>query len=165
MSGIEPFLFGSAATAATATTAATAATTGLFGTAGAFALAPTLSTVGGTLGALGAISAGQASANAADYNAQMAKMQGEIEAGRIRAESKRYQGQMRAAIAKSGATASGTPLIALAESASNAEIDALNAAWSGGQQADVYRSSAKQYRREGYVRAGTSLLSTASRFV
>lgn len=160
MSGIEPFLFGTAGAAATATTAATAATTGLFGTAGAFSLGTTLSTVGGIAGAMGALSQGQSSATAADYNAQMAKTQGEIEAQRIRKESKRYQGQMRAAIAKSGVTTAGTPLIALAESASEAEIDALNASWSGAQQADIYRRSGTQYRKEGYMRAGTSLLST-----
>lgn len=159
MAFLAPLAFGTAAT----TTAA--ATAGLFGTAGAFALAPTLATIGTGLSIVGAIKAGQASNQAATYNADTARAEAQVEENRRRAEASRQMGTLRASIAKSGATSEGTPLLAITESAANAEIDALNAQWSGGRQAQAMLMRGKAAQTESYFRAGTSLMSGLSRVV
>lgn len=163
MAFLAPLAFGTAATAATATTAAAAATTGLFGAGGAFALAPTLMTVGTGLSAMGALKAGQATANAADYNAQTAMFEAQAEETRRRAQGRQQMGTLRANIAKSGATFEGTPVLAITESAANAEIDALNAQWSGSRQAQGMIMQGKSAKTESYFRAGTSLMAGLSR--
>jgi len=163
MAFLAPLAFGTAATAATATTAATAATAGLFGSAGAFALAPTLATVGTGLSVLGSIKAGQATADAADYNAQTSMIEAQVEETRRRNQARQQMGALRASIAKSGATSEGTPLLAITESAANAEIDALNAQWSGSRQAQAMLMRGKAAKTESYLRAGTSLMSGLSR--
>lgn len=157
MAFIAPLAFG---TAATATTAATA---GLFGSAGAFGLGTTLATVGTGLGIAGALKAGQATSDAADYNAQTSMIEAQAEETRRRAQAKQQMGALRASIAKSGATSEGTPLLAITESAANAEIDALNAQWSGSRQAQAMIMRGKAARTESYFRAGTSLMSGLSR--
>jgi hypothetical protein len=157
MAFIAPLAFG---TAATATTAATA---GLFGSAGAFGLGTTLATVGTGLGIAGALKAGQATSDAADYNAQTSMIEAQAEETRRRAQAKQQMGALRASIAKSGATSEGTPLLAITESAANAEIDALNAQWSGSRQAQAMLMRGKAARTESYFRAGTSLMSGLSR--
>lgn len=157
MAFIAPLAFG---TAATATTAATA---GLFGSAGAFGLGTTLATVGTGLGIAGALKAGQATSDAADYNAQTSMIEAQAEETRRRAQAKQQMGALRASIAKSGATSEGTPLLAITESAANAEIDALNAQWSGSRQAQAMLMRGKSARTESYFRAGTSLMSGLSR--
>lgn len=153
MAFLAPLAFG---TAATATTAATA---GLFGTAGSFALGTTLATVGTGLAIGGALKSGQSESQAAEYNAQTAVAEAQIEENRRRTEASRAMGALRAGISKSGVTMEGTPLMVLAESAANAEIDALNAQWTGQRQAQsqLMRGSAAQ--TASYYRAGTSLMS------
>lgn len=162
MAFLAPMAFGTAATAATATTAATAATTGLFGTAGAFSLGTALTTVGTGMAIGGALQAGQAQAGAATYNAETAKIEAAAEESRRRVESRRVQGSLRASIAKSGATSEGTPLMVLAESAANAEIDALNAQWTGTRQSQAYMMRAGSAKTASAYRAGTSLMAGLS---
>ena len=50
----------------------------------------------------------------------------------------------------------------LAESAANVEIDAMNAMWSAEQEATMQRAYGRDARRAGRLRAGTSLLTTAT---
>lgn len=157
MSGLEPFFFGSAAGAGAA------ATSGLFGAGGAFSLGTTLSTVGGIAGAAGALSAGRSQQQASNYNAESARIEAESRAAAQRAENTRRMGTLRANIGKSGATSAGTPLLVLAESAANAEIDALNTLYTGQRQSDLYRMQGSNARRAGNINAGTSLLTTAGR--
>lgn len=164
MSGFEPLLFGSAATAATATTAATAATTGLFGAGGAFSLGSTLSTLGAGLGAMGAIGQGRAAQAAAEYNAASVMEEARSKESAQRAEAARRLGTIRSQIGKSGATSEGTPLMVLAESAANAEIDALNTLYTGERQANLYRAQGTNARKQGNFMAGTSLLSSIGKF-
>lgn len=152
MSGFEPFLFGTAASGTAA------ATTGLIGSAGAFSAGTALASAGTALGAIGALSQGRAAGAAGDYNARLAQAEAESRERAQRAESERRMGNLRASIGKSGATSAGTPLLVLAESAANAEIDALNTRYGGAVQSSLYRSAASDARRAGTIRAGTSLL-------
>jgi hypothetical protein len=157
MAFLAPLAFGSAAAGGAAATA------GLFGSAGAFSLGTTLATVGSGLGAMGAIRAGQASQAAATYNAQSAMMEGAAKEAAQRQQASQRMGSIRAGIAKSGATTEGTPLMVLAESAANAEIDALNTRFSAGREANLYSMRGRQDRRAAYWNAGTSLLTGLSR--
>jgi hypothetical protein len=158
MAFLAPLAFGTAATAGGA-----AATAGLFGSAGAFSLGTTLATVGTGLSVAGALRSGQANSQAADYNAAMAQREASSKEVRIRQEGERSIGRLRASISKSGATFEGTPLMALAESAANNEIDALNVRQGGEMESSLYRMRGQSARRTGYVQAGTSLLSGMSR--
>ena len=163
MAFIAPLLVGTAGTAATATTAATAATSGLFGVGGSLALGQTALTAGTALSALGSIRAGQAQAAAADYNARLANIESSQKAMAARRAGQQYIGAARAGRAKSGVTAEGTPLLAIAESAANAEIDALNSQWAGRMEAGLYKAQARSARQAGMIGAGTSLLSGTAR--
>jgi hypothetical protein len=128
--------------------------------------------VGSVLGGLGTLmSAGAARAEgkaaqaAANYNAEAAMMESRSRESAQRAEASRRLSTIRANIGKSGATTAGTPLMVLAESASNAEIDALNTQYSGIREAAVYRAQGTNARRAGNVRAGASLLSGFGRIL
>lgn len=165
MSGFEPFLFGAAASGGAA------ATSGIIGTAGAFSAATTAGTlasaaaIGGTLAAAdSARQQGKAAQRAGEYNAQSALMEAKSRESAQRADSQRSLARIRANIGKSGATSAGTPLLVLAESAANAEIDALNTRFTASRQADVYRAGGANARTQGNIMAGTSLLQGAGKF-
>jgi hypothetical protein len=146
-------------------TGGAAATAGLFGAGGTFALGQTLATVGTGLGVLGAVRAGQAASMAGQYNAQSALEEGAARESLIRQRADATLGATRAAIGKSGVTTAGTPLMVLAESAANAEIDALNARYTAGRQATLSTMRGQEGRRAAYLSAGTSLLTGASRIL
>jgi hypothetical protein len=57
----------------------------------------------------------------------------------------------------------GTPLMVLAESAANAEIDALNTRFTAGREATLSTMRGQEGRRAAYWSAGTSLLTGLSR--
>lgn len=113
--------------------------------------------------AYSAIQAGKANQAAANFNAESAQQEAEAKARLTRQESQRRLGTIRANLGKSGATSAGTPLMVLAESAANGEIDALNAQYTGDRQVALYRASGTNARRQGNMQAGTSLLSAAGR--
>jgi hypothetical protein len=124
----------------------------------------TAAAIGGTLMQAGAArSAGQASEASANFNAESAKIEAQSRENAQRVEAARNQGRIRANIGKSGVTSEGTPLMVLAESAANAEIDALNTNYTGQRQAAVYKAGGINARRAGNVQAGTSLLSGATK--
>ena len=158
MAFIAPLMFGTAAAGGAAATA------GLIGTAGAFSAGTALATAGSALGIMGALSAGKASQGAAEYNAQSALIESQSRENAQRASASRQIGATRAAIGKSGATSEGTPLLVLAESAANAEIDALNTRYTGERQATLYRTQGANARKTSYIQAGTSLLQSAGKF-
>jgi hypothetical protein len=106
---------------------------------------------------------GKAAQASANYNAQSALVESQSRETAQRAQAARQLGAMRAQIGKSGATSEGTPLMVLAESAANAEIDALNTRQTGQRQADLYRAQGTNARRQGYLTAGASLLTSASK--
>jgi hypothetical protein len=111
------------------------------------------------LGASGADDAADAQAEAAEYNRKLAEQQGFKEAARIRRDGRRDISAIRAGIAKSGVTAQGTPLMVLAESAANIEMDALNSQLFGMQRGDMFRREANAARSAGSYRAASYLLS------
>ena len=59
----------------------------------------------------------------------------------------------------------GHPAHGAVGSAANAEIDALNTRYSGQREAALYESRGRNARTAGYLRAGTSLLTGASRYL
>jgi hypothetical protein len=140
-----------------------AATAGLFGAGGAFALSQTLATVGTGLSIAGALRQGQAGQQAAAYNAETARMEGAMREAAQRQQASRQLGAIRAGISKSGARMEGTPLMVLAESAANAEIDALNTRFSADREVGLQRMRGQEARRAAYWSAGTSLLTGLGR--
>ena len=120
--------------------------------------------LGSIVGAVGAIQGGKAENSAAQFNAQSARMEAESRENAQRAQAKQQLGAIRAGVSKSGATMEGTPLAVLSESAANAEIDALNIRYSGQREAALYEARGRNAKTAGYMRAGTSLLSSAGRY-
>lgn len=156
MAFLAPFFVGTAGTAGGA-----AATSGIIGTGGAVTaggVASAAAAVGAGLSAASSIQQGRAANAAAKFNAQLAGMQGQVNEGRLQREARRDIGTLRARVAKTGARMEGTPLMVLAESEADAELDLLDQRWSTQQTASTYRRSGRQSQREGYYRAGTSLL-------
>lgn len=111
----------------------------------------------------GARAQGKAAEASANYNAHSTLVESQSREKAQRDQAARQLGTMRAAIGKSGATSEGTPLLVLAESAANAEIDALNTRYTGQRQADIYRAQGANARKQGNITAGASLLTAASK--
>lgn len=125
---------------------------------------PYLAAAGTAVAAYGSIQQGKAAQKAGEYNAQSALLEAQSRENAQRADAARNQARIRANIGKSGATTAGTPLMVLAESAANAEIDALNTRYTANRQADVYRAGGANARSQGNIMAGTSLLQAAGKF-
>jgi hypothetical protein len=121
---------------------------------------------------------GQSAARAASANAAMAEEEAQrarqtaaVEEQRNRDQSRRIISAQRAAYGASGVVSEeGSPLLALADSASEAELDALTIRYSGATQARRLqaqaasdRASASGARMQGLVGAGTTLLGGAVR--
>lgn len=125
---------------------------------------PMAMAIGGTVMQASAMRAqGKAESAAAEFNARSAEQEAAAKESLIRQEAARRMGTIRSQIGKSGATSAGTPLLVLAESAANAEIDALNAQYTGQRQAALYRAGGANAKAQGRVMAGASLLSGASK--
>jgi hypothetical protein len=125
----------------------------------------TLAKIGTGLSVASSLSAGQSADSAAQYNAQSALIEGQTRELVQRQQSTRQMGAIRASISKSGATTQGTPLMVLAESAANAEIDALNTRFSANREAALSTMRGRDARRASYVSAGASLLTGLSRVI
>lgn len=106
---------------------------------------------------------GKAEAAAAEFNARSAEQEAASKESLIRQQAARQMGTIRSQIGKSGATSAGTPLLVLAESAANAEIDALNAQYTGQRQAALYRAGGQNAKSQARTMAGATLLSSASK--
>lgn len=178
-----PLFVGSASVAATATTSAVAGTSGLIGTGGVV----TAAGVGGALAAGGAIYGGVAAqkerkfaAAMSEYNAKVAKVEGEAidrkaayEQKRQAQEAARTMGTLVAGLGASGAIPSeGTPLLLQAKQASELELENLMIGYEGKigvsrakSQATLDKMQASLYRQQGrnrmigaYMGAGSTLL-------
>jgi hypothetical protein len=110
-------------------------------------------------------SQGQAAADAANFNAETQRMQGVAAERATRAQSSRQIRSIRAGISKSGVTFEGTPTMVLADSAANAEIDALNARWTAQRKEAITRFEGAAARRAGSLQAGAALISGAARLI
>ena len=168
MTGFEALFAGAGAGAAGAGTAAAGAGAAAAGAgtaaagAGAAAAGTSWATyaayAGAALSAASAYQQGQAQSAAANYNASAAAAEAASRERAQREESWRRRGSLAAQLGKSGATVAGTPLLVLAESAANAEIDALNTRYSGAMQQSLYGATARNARTAGTIGAGASLL-------
>jgi len=119
-----------------------------------------LAILGGLLGAAGDLKEGAAARSAAEGNARRTIFDAYSAEELFRRRVDRQQSTTRTAIAKSGVTASGTPLNVLAESAANAEIDALNARYEAFNEAASLRRSGREAQKASYIKAGSRLLSS-----
>lgn len=124
------------------------------------------------LSAYAAIKQGQAQKSAANYNAEVAGVQAQVarEQGNANEETQRRRaglalGRQAAGAAENGGL-SGTNLDLYQQSATDAELDALNirygsklAGSSADAQAGMYRSQASQAMPAAYLNAGAAALS------
>lgn len=131
-----------------------------------------LKLIGGLVQAYGQVQAGEAAQRAYEFNANQAE-QNAAQAQLIAAQDERQTrilgrkalGSMRAAYGASGVTLEGSPMDVLAESAAQAELDALNIKFSGETKATNLRNQAKilryqggQAKSAGYLSASATLL-------
>lgn len=124
------------------------------------------------LGAIGSIQQGFASRQQAEYNAQVAEQnaaaaraQAALDESTSRKKSSMVLGAIRARAAANTGDVSGSALDVLADSASEAELEALTLRYQGEVKARQMESEAAIERRrgknailEGFVGAGTRLL-------
>ncbi len=136
-----------------------------------------LTFAGAALGAIGSIAAGQAAANAAEFNAEVAQQQAERErqialreAEDFRRQNSRVLAASRARRAGSGVTSQGSPLLVDESTAAEIELSAQNILVGGatrasrlGQQAALDKSQARSARIGGFLNAGSTLLTGAGR--
>lgn len=135
-----------------------------------------VSIAGTGLAVVGTLSAAQTQAQALRYSAQVAeieaqraRMAGEFEADQIREQARISLARSRAAAGASGIAFEGSPLEALAYSATQYELDALTALYgaetvAAGRQAGAALSRFQAGRTvlSGYLGAGAQLLRGAS---
>lgn len=135
-------------------------------------LAAIASLAGTAVGAVGSITAGQAQANTASFNAQIAQQQAEREkqiaereAEDFRRRESRVLAAARARRGRSGTTIEGSPLLVDEATAAEIELGAQNTLVWGGtralrlqQQATLDRSRGRSAMRSGFLNAGSTLL-------
>lgn len=143
-------------------------------------------------GVVSTISQSQEQARMASYNALLArqnadlalrkrelqKIQTRIMEKKHREKVRRYLGTQRALYGKAGVTMEGTPLLTLAETAAEAELDALAIRYAGSvEEANILAEAAgyrqaehlagmrgRAARMAGYLGAGSELLTGISQF-
>ncbi|HIC82452.1 MAG TPA: hypothetical protein EYP07_16035 [Kiloniellaceae bacterium] len=140
-------------------------------------IAAIASLAGAAVGAVGSVAAGQAQADAAAFNAQVAQQQAERErqiAEREAADFRRQQSRVlaasRARRAGSGVTFQGSPLLVDEATAAEIELSAQNILAGGAtrasrleQQAALDRANARSARTGGVLGAGATLLTGVGR--
>ena len=130
--------------------------------------------IAGTLvSTVGAMQEAGAKSSAAKYNAQVAEMQaksieasGKLEADKIKRQKGKMMGRQKALYAKAGVLSFlGSPLEVVADTAAQYELDIATSQYNVKVGAQRYRSEAQQsrqmagqYKRAGYVGAGSTLL-------
>jgi hypothetical protein len=121
-----------------------------------------LAVIGTAFSAVGAIQQGQAAASTADYNARVATQNAAYEERIQREKAQRLMAQQSSGYLKAGVAMSGTPLDVLADTAAQAELDALAIRYGGATQAAGYRAQGAAAKTAGYIGTGTTLLTGAS---
>ncbi len=122
-----------------------------------------LALAGTGLSAVGQIQSANAQSATLEREAQLAQQEATFEKERLAEEQERTEGLQRVAAAKSGAGASGSILETMQGSAEQAELEALNIQFGAdaGSQARLFE--AKQVKNAGFVGAGSTLLTGASK--
>lgn len=141
------------------------------------AVAAALAVAGAAVSAVSAIQQGRAAEELAEFEtdqarleAQRARAQASADEQAQRARARRFFATQQAAAAKSGLAPVGSPLEVFAESAAEAEIDALSIRAAGSvesarllRQGEIRRFEGRQARRASFFRAGATLLGGAAR--
>ncbi len=136
-----------------------------------------LGLAGAAIGGVSAVAQGFSAKAAADFNADLAERdaailreQGKFEREQIRRDARSVVARQRAAAAASGAGLEGTPLLIMAETAAEAELDILASRFSEtvGVQNALANASLARFQGDqavvgGIGKAGASLLTGASR--
>ena len=136
-----------------------------------FAVASTATqAIGGLRGGSAGNAAAEANADALEREAQIERNAGQFNVARERRDLRRQLAQQRAAAGSQGTALTGQPVSILADSARQAEsdlqairFDSEARATSFETQADFRRFEGRRRRDAGFLRAGTSLLTGASR--
>ena len=111
------------------------------------------------------IGTGVAARSAAKDQSREARRRAAIVAEDERRKGRRLAGRQRAAFAKGGVKIDeGTPLDVLAQTAADAELNALRAALSFEQQAEDFKSAGKVALTQGLLGAGATILGKAESF-
>jgi hypothetical protein len=112
----------------------------------------------------------QQQADVAEQQAQQAQIAGAAAEQTTRDRARQVMAAQRAALGATGVTSEGTPLLTLLDTASQAELDALRARYTGQarsfgdlQQAAFLRQRAGQYTTAGAISAGSTLLTGLGR--
>jgi len=136
-----------------------------------------LAVASAAVSAAGAIAQGNAAKASANYNAAVARQNADIARANAAADADKQErqggllaGRQRAAIGASGITPEGSPLEVMADSALESELDALTTNYRGELQARSYGQNATLQgmrggaaQTAGYIGAGATLLSGASK--
>lgn len=109
----------------------------------------------------GQLAQGDAAEAMAKRQAELERRQGVQRERLIRKQGERAKGRLRAAVGKSGVTMEGSPMEALAESAMNIEMDALNARYGASEAATMALAQGDAQKSAAQLGAATSLLSGA----
>jgi hypothetical protein len=139
------------------------------------AAVPFMMIAGGAMSAVSAIQQGKAAKAAAqfnatvnDQNAQIAREQAVQETRQFDREQYMRIGAIKAAQGKSGGAQAGSVLDILADTATQGEIQRQDIAYQGELRARGFQNTAtldrfegKQAEKQGYLRAGSELLSSA----
>jgi len=124
---------------------------------------------GGLLSAYSQIQAGEAAAKMGEYNARLLEYQAGVsretaayEEKRLRRGAERFKGKQRALYAKAGVTFEGSPLLVLADTAAEAEMDALAIRYGGETRARGYEMEAISSRWQGKMAKLTGRIGAVS---
>lgn len=133
---------------------------------GAVSVGSALGVGGALMSAVGALQAGANADRVGQYNAAAAQQQAAADEATQRRRANALLGQARANAGASGIELSGSPLEVIANSAAEAELDALNIRYGGQVRAERSRIEGSVARSQSYTTAASNLLmglSSASR--
>lgn len=125
---------------------------------GSVSVGSALAVGGGIMSAFGAYSSGQAQQQQSNYNAQVERQQAMADEAAQRRRSSAILSQSRANIGASGVEIAGSPLEVMAQSAADAELDALTIRYGGEMRAQQAEYQGRVARASGNTSAATNLL-------
>lgn len=132
-------------------------------------MAMALSLVGGIVSAVGSLAQANAQANAAKFNAQVAKQNRDAtleqttnEIQDQRSKNRRMLGAMRAAYGANGLEMSGSPLDVVSDTTTEMEYDVAKMKYIGRVKAVGYANQAKLYEAEADAARTSGIIGAAS---
>jgi len=116
------------------------------------------------ISAAGTLAAGQAQANAAAYNAKLARMQAAASGAQVEQDWRRKIAETKAAYAASGVdVGTGSPLEVVADEATQGALAKRLVLWKGATESQQEKYAGEQAKASSYIGAGTSLLTGAGK--